>query len=130
VADKDAISALRELASFLGYSDVSVPHLSLIHVLEGEAISGNVHARGYATERMARVREEITTRLELARDTGELPASVSVDAAAVLVAAAINGLQTQRLLDPTLDTRPAFDLILDLLIGRADESVPPAFTTD
>jgi hypothetical protein len=51
-----------------------------------------------------------------------------VATAATLVAAAINGLQTQRLLDPTVDTRPAFDLLLQLLLG--DGSTPGIFTTD
>jgi hypothetical protein len=51
-----------------------------------------------------------------------------VATAATLVAAAINGLQTQRLLDPTVDTRPAFDLLLQLLLSS--EAAPGTFTTD
>jgi hypothetical protein len=97
-------------------------------VLEGEAISGNAHAHGYAIERLAKVRQQLRARLTSARRTGELRASADVATSATLIAAAINGLQTQRLLDPTVDTRPAFDLLLQLLLG--DGSTPGIFTTD
>jgi AcrR family transcriptional regulator len=128
VPDGDAASALRALSSFLGYSERSLPHLSLVHVLEGEAISGNTHAHGYAIERLAKVRQQLRARLTSARRTGELQPSADVATAATLVAAAINGLQTQRLLDPTVDTRPAFDLLLQLLLSS--HAAPGTFTTD
>jgi AcrR family transcriptional regulator len=108
-------AAIRELAGFLGQSpDARVP-LQLVHVLEGEGISGNAAAHAYARERTELVRQNIRARLEQLRSDGEIAANADLDAAAVLVAATINGLQKRWLIDPGERTQRSFELLVDLL---------------
>jgi AcrR family transcriptional regulator len=99
------VDALRELGACLG----DAASARLVQVLEGEVLAGNAVAAKHVAERLAAVRAEIRRRLG---DVAE------PDAAATLVAAAVNGLQKLWLLDPDAPTAQAFELLLNLLEPR------------
>lgn len=61
--------------------------------------------RKWATSASRRFRRVILERLRAARDAGELDPKLDLPAAAVLLAAALDGLLFHRLVDPTLDVR-------------------------
>lgn len=114
----EGLPTVRELAAFLGGSDDAVVPLRLIHVLEGEAVAGNPIALEYAARRTTAVITEIRHRLERARDDGVIDPDADLSAAAALIAAAINGLQRQWLIDPDAVTLPAFDLLTGTLSAQ------------
>ncbi|MFJ4828633.1 TetR/AcrR family transcriptional regulator [Streptomyces sp. NPDC088747] len=114
----DGLPAMRELAAFLGRSPASRVPLRLIHVLEGEAAAGNPAALAYTARRSQLVRAEVRVRLERSVADGEIAPGTDVEAVSTLVAAAINGLQTQWLLEPDIDTIAAFDVLLTTLTAQ------------
>ncbi|MDP9793032.1 AcrR family transcriptional regulator [Catenuloplanes nepalensis] len=122
------LDAIHGLAVFLGHHEDSRVPLQLIHVLEGEGIAGNEAARRYVVDRAAQVRGEIRRRLDAGRDGGAIAANADLDAATLLIAATINGLQKLWLLDPALPTEIPFDLLLQLLEPYLTGS--PAETAD
>jgi len=65
-----------------------------------------------------RFRSAIRTRLEGARKTGELAPDLDLDATALLLAAALDGLLFHRLVDPKLDVVQAAAPLEALLSGR------------
>ena len=61
---------------------------------------GHPSARDFATQRFARVRENLVDRVIRSQQAGRVRADVDPEAVAALVIAASDGLQTQWLLDP------------------------------
>ena len=80
---------------------------------------GHPAAREFATDRFARVRAEIAERVRHNQSTGRIRADVDPMAAAALVVAASDGLQTQWLLDPDAPQDAALALLDQLLSGSA-----------
>jgi AcrR family transcriptional regulator len=77
--------------------------------------------RRWTTRTSRRFRAAIRTRLEVARTVGELAGGLDLDATAVLLAAALDGLLFHRLVDPKLDVVQAAAPLGALLGGRPGE---------
>ncbi|GAA3553193.1 TetR/AcrR family transcriptional regulator [Microlunatus spumicola] len=95
----------------------SVPGLmALRHSMVARALeAGNERSRGFFVERYAALREEALRTLVLAREAGVVRDDVSLDAAAALVIATLDGLSTQWLLDPGVDMHHGVELLERLL---------------
>lgn len=76
---------------------------------------GHPAARAFATERFARLREELSERVRHQQVGGRMRDDVDPDAVAALVIAASDGLQTQWLLDDTAPQHEALALLEHLL---------------
>lgn len=116
-------NSIRELAVILGQSPQARLPLRLVHVLEGEGIAGNEAAYAFARERAELVLSTIRHRLERIRAEGGIAADADLDAAAALLAAAVDGLRKRWLINPDEPTTRSFDLLVDLLaerLARAD----------
>jgi AcrR family transcriptional regulator len=74
--------------------------------------------RRWTTKASRRFRSAIRSRLEGARKAGELAPYLDLDAAALLLAAALDGLLFHRLVDPKLDVVQAAAPLEALLRGR------------
>jgi AcrR family transcriptional regulator len=74
--------------------------------------------RRWTTRASRRFRAAIRTRLEAARRAGELAPDLDLDATALLLAAALDGLLFHRLVDPKLDVVQAAAPLGALLRGR------------
>jgi AcrR family transcriptional regulator len=77
----------------------------------------NASFRRWATRASERFRLVILERLRAARDSGELDPELDLTAAAVLLAAALDGLLFHRLVDPTLDVMQVAGPFESMLIG-------------
>jgi AcrR family transcriptional regulator len=75
--------------------------------------------RRWTTRASRRFRAAIRTRLEAARKAGELAPDLDLDAAALLLAAALDGLLFHRLVDPKLAVLQAAAPLEALLRGRS-----------
>jgi AcrR family transcriptional regulator len=80
--------------------------------------------RRWTTKASRRFRSAIRTRLEAAREEGGLAPDLDLDAAALVVAAALDGLLFHRLVDPKLDVVPAAAPLEALLGGRPGSPRP------
>jgi AcrR family transcriptional regulator len=74
--------------------------------------------RRWTTMASRRFRRAIRTRLEAAREAGELAPDLDLDAAALVLAATLDGLLFHRLVDPKLDVVRAAAPLEALLGGR------------
>jgi TetR/AcrR family transcriptional regulator, regulator of biofilm formation and stress response len=74
--------------------------------------------RRWTARASRRFRSAIRARLEAARETGELAPDLDLDATALLLAAALDGLLFHRLVDPKLDVVQAAAPLEALLRGR------------
>lgn len=72
-------------------------------------------AHAFITARFARLRTELADQVRAQQRTGALRGDVDADLIAALVIAASDGLQTQWLLDPTVDHEAALRMLDDLL---------------
>ncbi|GAA2976874.1 AcrR family transcriptional regulator [Microbacterium terrae] len=77
-------------------------------------------AQEFAASRFARLRAEMAERVRELQDAGRLRGDVEPELAAALVIAASDGLQTQWLLDPTVDHEAALAMLDRLLAPPAD----------
>ena len=77
----------------------------------------NASFRRWATKASQRFRLVIMDRLRAARDAGELDPELDLPAAAVLLAAALDGLLFHRLVDPTLDVMQTARPLEAMLMG-------------
>lgn len=102
--------SLRDYAS-------EVPGLmALRHSMVARALElGNESSNAFFVERYAALRAEALGMLRLAREAGAVREDLSLDAAAALVIATLDGLSTQWLLDPSVDIYPSVDLLERLL---------------
>lgn len=76
-------------------------------------------AHGFITARFARLRAELTDQVRALQSAGALRADVDAGLVAALVIAASDGLQTQWLLDATVDHEAALRMLDDLLAAPA-----------
>jgi AcrR family transcriptional regulator len=74
--------------------------------------------RRWTTKASRRFRSAMRTRLEAAREKGELAPDLDLDATALLLAAALDGLLFHRLVDPKLDVAKAAAPLETLLCGQ------------
>lgn len=72
-------------------------------------------AHAFITARFARLRTELADQVRAQQRAGALRGDVDADLIAALVIAASDGLQTQWLLDPTVDHEAALRMLDDLL---------------
>ncbi|MDH2444816.1 TetR/AcrR family transcriptional regulator [Amnibacterium sp. CER49] len=79
---------------------------------------GHPAARAFATERFADVRRRLAEQIRARQADGRLRPDLDADQVAALVIAASDGLQTQWLLEPSVDQVGALAL-LDRLLGEA-----------
>ncbi|GAB2845159.1 TetR/AcrR family transcriptional regulator [Microbacterium insulae] len=77
----------------------------------------NSAAHEWATTRFERLRDELTARVERLQASGVLRQDVEARLVAALVIAASDGLQTQWLLDPSVDHEAALAMLDRLLAG-------------
>lgn len=76
-------------------------------------------AQQFATGRFDRLRTEMAERVRLLQGSGEIRADVDPTLVAALVVAASDGLQTQWLLEPSVDHEGALAMLDRLLAGPA-----------
>ena len=94
--------------------------MALRHSMVARALElGNERSRGFFVERYASLREEALRSLALARGAGVVRDDISLEAAAALVIAALDGLSTQWLLDPDVDIHESIVLLERLLAPEA-----------
>jgi AcrR family transcriptional regulator len=95
----------------------AVPGLmALRHSMVARALElGNERSRDFFVERYASLRAEALSTLALARGAGVVRDDISLEAAAALVIAALDGLSTQWLLDPAVDMHESIVLLERLL---------------
>ena len=74
-------------------------------------------AHEFASQRFGRLRIELTERVRLLQSTGQLRDDLEPSLVAALVIAASDGLQTQWLLDPSVDHEAALEMLDNLLAG-------------
>lgn len=74
-------------------------------------------AHEFASQRFRRLRIELTERVRLLQSTGALRDDLDPALVSALVIAASDGLQTQWLLDPSVDHEAALAMLDDLLAG-------------
>jgi AcrR family transcriptional regulator len=84
----------------------------------------NASFRWWATRASQRFRLVILDRLRAARDAGELDPELDLPAAAILLAAALDGLLFHRLVDPTLDVLQVAGPFEAMLIGPRRRARP------
>jgi AcrR family transcriptional regulator len=112
-------AGLRALSRFVRTTqDV---HIRLVHTLQAEAMHEDApeHVVTYVCDRLEHIRCHIAERLREGQRDGTISADLDAPALATMITGTINGLQTQALLDPTVDVEAAFDALADLLAGDA-----------
>lgn len=108
------------LASLVEYNAMRPAIIQTFSALLGESVTEDHPARGYFTERYARVRESMASVLR-AEYGDSLPNGLTPERTAPLLVAVMDGLQYQWLLDPdSVDMPGAFRDFLRLLGERGD----------
>ncbi len=99
----------------------SIPGLvQLYSILTANAIEDDhPAAQEFATARFARLRGDIAEQVRDLQSSGRLRGDLDAALVAALVIAASDGLQTQWLLDPTVDHEGALEMLDRLLAGDA-----------
>jgi TetR/AcrR family transcriptional regulator, regulator of biofilm formation and stress response len=90
----------------------------------------NAAFRRWATKASRRFRQVILDRLRAARDAGELDPAIDLPAAAIVLAAALDGLLFHRLVDPTLDVMQVARPLEAMLCGPRRPRREPRRRTD
>jgi AcrR family transcriptional regulator len=110
-------ATLSHLAELVAYNATRPDIVQSFTVLSAESVTEGHPARAFLVKRYAESRR--TTAESLRAELGtRLPAGLSVEQAAALLLAIIDGLQLQWLLQPDEIDMPAlFDLFVDLLRG-------------
>ena len=94
--------------------------VQLYSTLVASALDGaHPAAQGFATDRFARLRDELAARVRALQASGSLRADLDPALVAALVIAASDGLQTQWLLDASVDHEAALALLDRLLAPPA-----------
>lgn len=128
-ADIHGIDLLDGLADLLE-SVLAEPGITEVFTtLSGEAVGQDHPAHQFFTERYRRVRSDFANELNSARTTGT-PLPIAAESAAMILVAAMDGLQLQSLLDHEIDVRAAFDDLLGLLRGRDASPSPVAVASE
>lgn len=95
--------------------------IELYTVLCGEAVTDDHPAREYFVGRFARLRREYSAELRALRGAGRLREGVEVERAAASIVALWDGIQTQWLLDDSVDVTACLADYLNLIIRPATE---------
>lgn len=82
--------------------------------LSADATDSQHPAHSYFAQRYASLRETMTAEIESSQRAGTLREDIGAERLATLVIAAMDGLQTQWLLDPSIDMTAAVSTIIDL----------------
>ena len=93
--------------------NVTIPGLVALYtsMLAGSIDGGNVASHDYFTARFDRVRRQLAGHIRDGQRDGTLRRGVDPEAMAALVIAASDGLQTQWLLEPTVDIADSLRLL-------------------
>ncbi|GID94690.1 TetR/AcrR family transcriptional regulator [Amorphoplanes digitatis] len=86
-------------------------------LVAGALEEGNELSRAFFGERFALLRRFLAERVEAEQAAGRIRPDIAPEAAAALIIAASDGLQTQWLLDPRIDIEKSLEL-LEGLLGR------------
>ncbi|PCE16373.1 transcriptional regulator [Microbacterium sp. SZ1] len=81
---------------------------------------GHPAAYQFATQRFSRLREQMAERVRELQASGEIRSDLDAVLVSSLVIAASDGLQTQWLLDPSVDHEAALEMLDALLAGGHD----------
>lgn len=81
---------------------------------------GHPAAYEFATQRFSRLREQMAERVRELQASGEIRSDLDAVLVSSLVIAASDGLQTQWLLDPSVDHEAALEMLDALLAGGHD----------
>lgn len=94
--------------------------------LSGEAVARDHPAHGFFVARYERIRRQFADELRRAEDEGWSP-RIGADDAAVLIAAVMDGLQLQWLLDERIDAQKVFRAFMEAvgLVPDAHEPTDP-----
>lgn len=97
--------------------NVTIPGLVALYtsMLAGSLDAGNEASREYFTARFERVRLQLLAHIRDGQREGTMRRDVDADAMAALVIAASDGLQTQWLLEPTVDIAASLRLLNRIL---------------
>jgi AcrR family transcriptional regulator len=106
----------------------SIPGLvQLYSTLVATALEDNhLAAQEFATGRFSRLRAEMSERVSDLQASGHLRADLDPMLVAALVIAASDGLQTQWLLDSSVDHEGALEMLDRLLAGERSDGTPKA----
>ena len=99
--------------------NASVPGLVQLYstLVAGALEEGHEPSRQFFGERFAQLRGLLTEQIEAEQRAGRIRADIAPAAAAALIIAASDGLQTQWLLDPAVDIEKSLELLEGLLGG-------------
>jgi AcrR family transcriptional regulator len=86
-------------------------------LVAGALEEGHEPSREFFGRRFAQLRKVLTERIEADQRAGRIRPDISPPAAAALIIAASDGLQTQWLLDPAVDIEKSLELLEGLLGG-------------
>ncbi|MET8152567.1 TetR/AcrR family transcriptional regulator [Actinoplanes sp. NPDC049668] len=84
-------------------------------LVAGALEEGNELSRAFFGERFAQLRRFLAHRVEAEQAAGRIRPDIAPEAAAALIIAASDGLQTQWLLDPRIDIEKSLELLEGLL---------------
>ena len=114
--DPDGVTAAESMAAS-AHRNHAVPGLvQLYSTLVAAALEpGHPEATAFATERFARVRENVTAHVRRDQRAGRVRDDLDPAAVATLIIAASDGLQTQHLLDESAPQTQAHALLVELL---------------
>lgn len=93
--------------------NVTIPGFVALYtsLLAGSLEPDKQFSREFFAARFARIRERITELIRTGQDAGTIRTGIEPDAMAALVIAASDGLQTQWLLEPTVDIAKSLQLL-------------------
>jgi AcrR family transcriptional regulator len=130
--DRQALAEAHELGretlglaeSLEDYASTVPGLMALRHSMVARALElGNEHSRSFFQDRYASLREEALRTLVVAQAAGAVRDDISLEAAAALVIASLDGLSTQWLLDPEVDIHPSI-VLLERLLAPAPTTGP------
>lgn len=119
--DADALISPAEAMRISAAENREIPGMvQLYSTLVASALDGaHPAAQAFATDRFARLRDELAARVRALQASGSLRADLDPALVATLVIAASDGLQTQWLLDASVDHEAALALLDRLLAPPA-----------
>lgn len=112
---RGGVELLDGLCSLMEHNTEHRRQVQLFCVLVAESIAPEHPAHEYVTTRYDRVRNRLIGSLTAGVSRGEVAPDVDVEALVVLLMAAMDGLQSQWLLDSKVDMVRSFRLLADLV---------------
>lgn len=106
---------LDSLRALMEHNEQDRVEIQLFSVLVAESIAADHPAHEQVTARYTRVRERLIGSLASGVSRGEVSPSLDLEALVNLLMAAMDGLQTQWLLDETVDMGRSMRLLVDLV---------------